>query len=122
MKTKFIIFLLLTANCMLPTAFAQDLHFSQYNETPTLINPALTGAASNFRLATIYKNQWGSITVPYVTYGAMFEMRLKLSAWEKVDQHLTEIYKKALRKVAAGVDFYKDQAGDGNMGATRADL
>ena len=122
MRKRFSIFVLLTAKCLLQTAFGQDLHFSQFNETPVLLNPALTGAASNFRLATIYKDQWGSITVPYITYGAMFEMRLKLNAWEKVDDHLTEIYKKALRKVAAGIDFFKDQAGDGNMGSTRADL
>ena len=125
-RKRILLAAIVIGNCQLlflPTLTrAQDLHFSQYNETPSLVNPALTGAASNYRLGTVYKNQWGSVTVPYVTYGAMFEMRLKLSAWEKVDQHLTEIYKKALRKVAAGVDFYKDQAGDGQMSSTRGDL
>jgi type IX secretion system PorP/SprF family membrane protein len=102
-------------------AFSQDIHFSQYTETPSLINPALIGLASSIRLSAIYKDQWRSITVPYKTYGAMFEMRIKIGDWQKVDQHLTEIYKKAFRKLAAGVSFFDDVAGDGNMGSTKVD-
>jgi type IX secretion system PorP/SprF family membrane protein len=110
--------------CMLGgiAAAGQDIHFSQYNETPALLNPALTGMSSNYRLAAIYKDQWRSVTVPYVTFGAMFEMKVKMSAWEKVDKHMTEIYKKALRKLAIGVDVFNDRAGDGGMGSTRFDF
>src|SRR5687768_10190174 len=93
----------------LTSGLAQDIHFSQYNENPSLVNPALTGVASNYRFGTIYKDQWRAVTVPYVTYGGFFEARLKLNAWEKVDQHLTEIYKKAFRKLAGGLSFYSDR-------------
>lgn len=101
---------------------AQDMHFSNYNENPALVNPALTGVASNYRFGLIYKDQWRAVTVPYQTYGGYFDMRLKLNAWEKVNDHLTEIYKKAFRKLAAGLSFYSDRAGDGAMSNTRGDL
>jgi type IX secretion system PorP/SprF family membrane protein len=104
------------------TLSGQDIHFSQYLETPSLFNPALVGSSSNYRMGAIYKDQWRSVTVPYTTFGGMFEMKIKLNAWEKVGNNLTEIYKIAFRKLAAGLAFYNDRAGDGNMGTTRGDL
>ena len=62
---------------------AQDIHFSQYNEAPLLVSPALSGVSYNYRASVLYKDQWRSVTVPYVTYGGSFEARLKLKAWEK---------------------------------------
>ena len=103
-------------------ANAQDIHFSQYNQTPSLVNPALTGVASVVRASVIYKEQWKSVTVPYTTYGASIEMKFKGSNWDKVDQHLTKIYKKAFNRLAGGLAFFSDKAGDGNMGTTRMDL
>ncbi len=102
---------------LLPTAplSAQDIHFSQYNEAPLMINPALAGVSYNYRASVLYKDQWRSVTVPYVTYGGSFEARLKLGAWQKAGEHLTEIYKKAFRKLAGGLAFYSDRAGDGAL-------
>ncbi len=53
------------------TAKAQaDPHFSQYYVYPSWLNPALTGAFDgNYRLAAIYRNQWGNISNPFSTYG-----------------------------------------------------
>lgn len=102
--------------------YAQDLHFSQYNQTPALVNPALTGVNSVVRACVIYKDQWRSITVPYKTYGASVEMKFKGSNWDKVDQHLTKIYKKAFSRLAGGLSFFSDKAGDGNMGTSQANL
>jgi type IX secretion system PorP/SprF family membrane protein len=99
--------------------FAQDLHFSQYMQTPSLVNPALTGSSHVLRASVIYKDQWRSVTVPYKTYGASFEMKLKASNWEKADKFKTKIYKKSFSRMAAGVSFFRDRAGDGNMGSTR---
>ncbi|MBA3648595.1 MAG: PorP/SprF family type IX secretion system membrane protein [Chitinophagales bacterium] len=46
---------------------AQDPHFSQFYYSPLTENPALTGAFDgSYRLGTIYKNQWGSVTSPFV--------------------------------------------------------
>ena len=48
------------------SAFSQDLHFSQYTENPSLVNPALTGSQYVMRASVIYKDQWRSVTVPPV--------------------------------------------------------
>ena len=47
---------------------AQDIHFSQFFETPLLRNPALAGIFSgDLRIQAVYRNQWNSVTVPYQT-------------------------------------------------------
>lgn len=48
--------------------FSQDIHFSQFFETPLLRNPALAGIFSgDLRLQGVYRTQWNSVTVPYQT-------------------------------------------------------
>src|SRR5687768_8740446 len=54
---------------------AQDLHFSQFLEHPSLLNPALTGATGHIRASASFKDQWRSVTTPYRTMGATLEMR-----------------------------------------------
>lgn len=98
---------------------AQDIHFSQYLHTPTLVNPALTGASHTLRASVIYKDQWRGVTVPYKTYGASFEMKLKASNWEKAGDNKTKAYKKSVSRLAAGISFFSDKAGDGNMGTSQ---
>jgi type IX secretion system PorP/SprF family membrane protein len=47
---------------------AQDIHFSQVFETPLLRNPALAGIFSgDIRVQSVYRNQWNSVTTPYIT-------------------------------------------------------
>ncbi|MCW3104919.1 MAG: hypothetical protein JWO09_3359 [Bacteroidetes bacterium] len=108
--------------CGSAAAFGQDIHFSQYNETPSLVNPALTGSAYVMRAALIYKDQWGSVTVPYRTYGASYEMKFKASNWEKSDPFRTKSYKKAFSRLAGGLSFFSDKAGDGGMGTNLVNL
>jgi hypothetical protein len=61
------------AICSLLCAFslhAQDLHFSQFFNSPLTTNPANTGFIpdADFRLGANYRNQWSTImTVPYKT-------------------------------------------------------
>lgn len=103
--------------------YAQDPHFSQFNEHPSLINPALTGANDPLRASISYKNQWRSVTTSYQTYGASFESRLKSSNWQKVDQYRSMTFKeRSVGRLAAGLSFYKDKAGDGNLSLTQANL
>lgn len=104
------------------SVLAQDIHFSQFQQTPSLVNPALTGVASVVRASVIYKDQWRSVTTPFKTYGASFEMKFKGSNWDKADQHLTKIYKKAFSRMAGGLSFFSDKAGDGNMGTSQVNL
>ncbi|MEO6330623.1 MAG: PorP/SprF family type IX secretion system membrane protein [Ginsengibacter sp.] len=48
--------------------FSQDIHFSQFFETPLLRNPALAGIFSgDLRIQGVYRTQWNSVTVPYQT-------------------------------------------------------
>src|ERR1700733_14673893 len=90
--------LLLTA----PVAFAQDIHFTQFDMQPLVINPAFTGMFDGqVRAAAIYRNQWASVTVPYVTYGASVDLPVYI---DRNGDYL-----------AAGLQLYKDQAGDANL-------
>lgn len=50
---------------------AQDLHFSQFFNSPLTTNPANTGFLpdADYRIGGNYRNQWSSVmTVPYKTY------------------------------------------------------
>jgi len=85
-----------------PAVNAQDIHFTQFDMAPLVINPAFTGMFDGrVRAAGIYRNQWGSVTVPYVTFGASVDMPLLI---ERNGDYL-----------AAGLQLYQDQAGDGNL-------
>ena len=49
-------------------SFSQDIHFSQFFETPLLRNPGLAGIFNgDVRVQAVYRNQWNSVTVPYQT-------------------------------------------------------
>jgi len=56
---------------------AQDIHFSQFFETPLLRNPALAGIfTGDFRIQAVYRNQWNAVTVPYQTTSLNAEYKL----------------------------------------------
>ena len=85
-----------------PVAYAQDIHFTQFDMASLVINPAFTGMFDGrVRAAAIYRNQWASVTVPYVTIGASVDLPLII---ERNGDYL-----------AGGLQLYKDQAGDGNL-------
>ena len=55
--------LLLTGN-----AKAQDIHFSQFFETPLLRNPSLAGIfKGDIRVQSVYRSQWNNVTDAYRT-------------------------------------------------------
>ena len=50
-------------------SLAQDVHFSQFNETKALINPALVGYQDgDYKIQAQRRSQWGSVTVPFNTF------------------------------------------------------
>lgn len=102
--------------------YSQDLHFSQYNENPSLINPALVGVASVFRASAIYKDQWRSATTPYKTFGVSVDSKFKPSNWSKVDGQSMRFSKTSFGRMAGGLSCYTDRAGDGNMSSTKINL
>ncbi|WP_345083219.1 PorP/SprF family type IX secretion system membrane protein [Nemorincola caseinilytica] len=81
---------------------AQDIHFTQFDMAPLVVNPAFTGMFDGTaRAGGIYRSQWGSVTVPYVTMGAHADMPLY------ADQ--------SGGYMAAGLQVFNDKAGDGNL-------
>jgi type IX secretion system PorP/SprF family membrane protein len=72
--TRFSCFLLLMFHY---AAHSQDIHFSMFYASPLNLNPALTGVTDgSYRVSGIYRNQWRSITTPFVTYSASYDMKL----------------------------------------------
>ncbi len=66
---------------------AQDIHFSQFFETPLLRNPALAGIfTGDLRLQMVYRDQWGSVTDGYRTGSLNGEYKLPIG---KADDFLT---------------------------------
>jgi len=86
-------------------AQAQDVHFTQFDASPLLLNPANTGAFNGeFRASAIYRDQWRSVTGPaaFKTYGLSLDMPIIRDI--SVDDYL-----------AGGLQLYTDRAGDGNL-------
>jgi len=62
---------------------AQDIHFSQFFEAPLLRNPSLAGLFSgDFRLQTVYRTQWQSVTVPFQTTSINGEFKIAVGKSE----------------------------------------
>lgn len=108
MKTKKLLFFAFSF-CTLG-AIAQDVHFSQYNETPQLLNPGATGVYSGYIRAIInYKNQWAAMGNAFRTSAASVDMPL----FDKKE-------KKA--HLGAGINFFNDKAGDSHFGLGQTNL
>ncbi len=81
----------------------QDVHFSQFSNAPTNINPALTGIfRGNLRASANFRSQWNSVPVDYLTFSGQVDG--KLSSNRKQNSFL-----------ALGAGFNYDQAGYGNL-------
>lgn len=82
---------------------AQDVHFTQFNASPLIINPAFTGNFSGkLRASAIYRDQWRSVTVPFKTIAVSVDAPIVHDL--TVDDYL-----------AAGIQLYNDRAGDANL-------
>ena len=54
----------------------QDIHFSSIGFNPMFFNPAMSGFMnSRFRVSTIYRNQWQTVSKGYNTWFASFELQ-----------------------------------------------
>jgi type IX secretion system PorP/SprF family membrane protein len=87
---------------------AQDINFSQFYEMPLLRNPALAGIyRGDVRTTSVFRNQWGSVTVPYQTMALGFETKFGMSRY--TDDFLS-----------LGIQMTNDIAGDSRLGRTQA--
>jgi type IX secretion system PorP/SprF family membrane protein len=89
--------------------YAQDLHFSQFFNSPLSTNPANTGFIpdGNYRVGVNYRNQWSSIPVPYKTMSAFGDVQL-------FREQLTYGW------VGVGGMVLRDVAGAGDLTSTKA--
>ena len=80
-----------------------DPHFTQYYVHTSWLNPALTGLFDgDYRVAGIYRNQWGNVSSPFLTMGASAEMAA------------------TAKNINLGVNVINQKAGDGGFGYTTA--
>jgi type IX secretion system PorP/SprF family membrane protein len=102
MKKVFLSLLVITSLCTM--GLSQDINFSQFYELPLLRNPALAGLfTGDLRITSAFRNQWGSVTVPYRTQALGAELKFGISS---VDY------------LAIGVQITNDVAGDSKLGKT----
>ena len=79
--------LILLGTLWQPCAKAQDIHFSQFFETPLLRNPSLAGIfTGDVRVQAIYRDQWNSVTNAYKTGSLSGEYKMPVG---KADDYLT---------------------------------
>jgi type IX secretion system PorP/SprF family membrane protein len=84
----------------------QDIHFSNWTESPLICAPSTTGKFNgNFRILGNFRNQWRSITIPYKTVGISADAREFINA---------------LPKLQAGISFSRDITGDSRWVTTQA--
>ncbi|MES2591876.1 MAG: PorP/SprF family type IX secretion system membrane protein [Bacteroidota bacterium] len=113
MKIKNIISLLglflITHFVLLTSSFAQDVHFTQSNMIPLMLNPALTGNEGDQRVFLNYKNQWRGMSANGSAFNTAlfsFDAALMKKKWRR-------------GYLGTGIIAYKDVAGDLKMGTTQ---
>ncbi len=87
-------------------AVAQDIHFSQFTETPQLVNPGATGVYDGAIRGIInYKNQWMAMGNSFNTVAASVDAPI--------------VGKKANKAhLGLGLNLFSDKAGDAKVGLT----
>jgi type IX secretion system PorP/SprF family membrane protein len=86
---------------------AQDIHFSQFMQSPMNLNPALAGGFDGqYRFIANHRHQWKAVTVPYVTHG------LSADASDFMKQE----------NINAGLSIYHDKAGDSRFSTLHVNL
>jgi type IX secretion system PorP/SprF family membrane protein len=77
---------------------AQDIHLSQFFNTPLLRNPALAGVfTGDLRLQAVYRNQWQTVGFPYQTNAFSAEYKFGVGG---ADDYMT-----------LGISMFSDEAG-----------
>ena len=106
MKIIFTSVILLSIVC----GYSQDIHFSQFSETPLFLNPANAGMIEGACRASVnYKTQWIAMGNPYRTMFASYDMPLLKT-------------KNKPAYFGIGGYFYSDKAGDAHLGIASGNL
>ena len=112
-----------TAICLIAFYIqAQDIHFSQFTQSPLTINPANAGTTTWIRGIINYRNQWNNL-VPYNTFAASFDQKLKKRWAQRERKTRTLLFKSVSEKgLGWGINVYNDRAGDGHMGTLQGNF
>lgn len=99
-KLKFCILAFLVWNIIFPSeSIGQDLHYSQFYNSPQTANPALTGIFNgDQRFMANTRDQWRWVPVPWFTLGAAYDQKFYP---KKSENHFW----------SGGVNFYHDRQG-----------
>lgn len=80
---------------------AQDIHFSQFFNSPMDLNPANAGLFDgDYRFNGIYRSQWSSVTVPFSTISLSADAAAPIAK---------------LKNLGLGVSLFNDRAGDSRL-------
>lgn len=83
--------------------FAQDIHFSQFNDLPLALNPSLAGNMDGtIRTGALYRNQWNSVSIP-------FESIALYADFKAATQLL------GTQNIGWGIQLLNDQSGNGGL-------
>jgi len=105
---KFVILFILSG--IVSFAFPQDIHFSQFNNSPLTLNPASVGVFNgDIRAILNYKSQWKQVSEPFKTYAFSFDAGLLKKKWQN-------------GWIGLGVSVFNDQAGASKMSLTQGNL
>jgi type IX secretion system PorP/SprF family membrane protein len=91
---------------------AQDIHFSQYNSSPLLLNPAFAGLSTgDYRIYFNFRDQWPTVSVgnTYRTFAGGADMAIG-----KVTKYNSY--------AGIGVSFFSDQAGAIDLSTNKVTL
>jgi type IX secretion system PorP/SprF family membrane protein len=92
---------------------AQDIHFSQFFQSPMLLNPGLCGQFDgSYRLGLNQRTQWRSVTTPYSTFALGADanhITLPDGILNSEDGNFKEL------PFHGGISFYSDKAGDSQL-------
>lgn len=102
--------------------FSQDIHLSQFFNTPLLRNPALAGVfTGDVRIQAVYRNQWQSLGFPYQTNALSGEYKFKVGNGDDfMTVGATAFYDQAgiqklkTLQVMPAVNFHKSLSGNKN--------
>lgn len=90
---------------------AQDIHFSQLNQTPLLLNPASTGVYDGYYRGILnYKSQWAAMGKPYSTFMGSFDI-----PFENKRNHYGAY-------LGLGAYVFSDKAGDAGFATTQGNV
>lgn len=88
---------------------AQDIHFSQMKFSPLMVNPAFAGLNGKYNAIANYRSQWNSVSAPFTTIGASFDMNFSTTNNNK-------------GFLAGGINLFHDIAGDMKMTSSNVGL